>query len=156
MMMAITLLVRRYYARGITSRTNLLRLVGFLLIIIAFSMGTSAYWGLRPGGWVGYTITLPLWFFGTLGIAVMLPQERTPKVWGVPLVPWLPSLSIAINLFLMGSLGAETFIRFAVCTVIMLVYYVFFGLHATYDMAQKMKTTGSSKIPIEDDEKPSP
>ncbi|GFQ00842.1 cationic amino acid transporter 5 [Phtheirospermum japonicum] len=156
MMMAVALLVRRYYAREITTRTNLLRLVGFLLIIIASSMGTSAYWGLRPGGWVGYTITLPLWFLGTLGIAVMLPQERTPKVWGVPLVPWLPSLSIAINLFLMGSLGAETFIRFAVCTVIMLVYYVFFGLHATYDMAQQMKTTGSSKIPIQDDEKPSP
>ncbi|KAL3654540.1 Catabolite repression protein cat5 [Castilleja foliolosa] len=155
MMMAVALLVRRYYARGITTRMNLLRLVGFLLIIIASSMGTSAYWGLRPGGWIGYTITLPLWFLGTLGIAVMLQQERAPKVWGVPLVPWLPSLSIAINLFLMGSLGAETFIRFAVCTVIMLVYYVFFGLHATYDMAQHIKTMGSSKIPI-DDEEPSP
>ncbi|KAK6150244.1 hypothetical protein DH2020_017769 [Rehmannia glutinosa] len=157
MMMAVALLVRRYYARGITSRTNLLKLNIFLLIIIASSMGTSAYWGLKPGGWIGYTITVPLWFLGTLGIAVLLPQERTPKVWGVPFVPWFPSLSIAINLFLMGSLGAQTFIRFAICTVIMLVYYVFFGLHATYDMAQQMIKSESSKISTDDKEdKPSP
>ena len=30
---------------------------------------------------------------------------QAPKLWGVPCVPWLPSLSIATNLFLMGSLG---------------------------------------------------
>ncbi|KAK4440382.1 Cationic amino acid transporter 5 [Sesamum alatum] len=151
MMMAVALLVRRYYVRGTTPRTNLLKLAIFLLVIIASSMGTSAYWGLNPGGWVGYTITIPLWFLGTLGIVVFLPQQRTPAVWGVPLVPWFPSLSIAINLFLMGSLGAQTFVRFAVCTVIMLVYYVFFGLHATYDMAQQIKTE-SSKIPDNEDE----
>lgn len=150
MMMAVALLVRRYYVRGVTPRTNLLKFVIFLLLIIASSMGTSAYWGLNPRGWIGYTITIPLWFFGTMGIAVLLPQERTPKVWGVPLVPWFPSLSIALNLFLMGSLGARTFIRFGICTVIMLVYYIFFGLHATYDMAHQQIKTESSKSPEED------
>ncbi|KAK3013797.1 hypothetical protein RJ639_009011, partial [Escallonia herrerae] len=126
MMMAVALLVRRYYVRGNTPRTNLWKLVIFLQIIIVSSMGTSAYWGLNPNGWVGYTVTLPLWFLATLGISVFLPKQRTPKVWGVPLVPWLPSLSIATNLFLMGSLGYEAFIRFGICTIIMLVYYVFF------------------------------
>ncbi|KAK4488018.1 hypothetical protein RD792_003757 [Penstemon davidsonii] len=155
MMMAVALLVRRYYARGITTRTNLLKLVIFLLIIIASSIGTSICWGLNPRGWVGYTITIPFWFLGTLGIAVLLPQERTPRVWGVPLVPWFPSLSIAMNLFLMGSLGAQTFIRFAICTVVMLVYYVLFGLHATYDMAKQMKTE-STKNQQDEEEKPSP
>lgn len=145
MMMAVALLVRRYYMRGVTPKANLMKLVSFLLLIIASSMGTSAYWGLKPGGWIGYAVTIPVWFLATLGIAVKLPQERTPKVWGVPLVPWLPSLSIAINLFLMGSLGGKTFIRFGVCTVIMLLYYVFLGVHATYDMAQQMKME-SAKI----------
>lgn len=150
MMMAIALLVRRYYMRGVTPKTNLIKLVSFLLLIIASSMGTSAYWGLKPGGWIGYAITVPIWFLATLGIAVKLPQERTPKVWGVPMVPWLPSLSIAINLFLMGSLSGKTFVRFVVCTVIMLLYYVFLGVHATYDLAQEMKTE-SPKV-VEDDE----
>ncbi|XP_010260734.1 PREDICTED: cationic amino acid transporter 5-like [Nelumbo nucifera] len=146
MMMAVALLVRRYNVRGITPRTNLLKLVIFLLIIIASSMGTSAYWGLRPNGWLGYTITVPLWILGTLGISVFLPQQRTPKVWGVPLVPWLPSLSIAINLFLMGSLGPQAFERFGICTFVMLVYYFFFGVHATYDMAQKNAEMGSPSM----------
>lgn len=139
MMMAVALLVRRYYVREMTPRVHLVKLVIFLLIIIASSMGTSAYWGLRPGGWVGYVITIPLWFLATLAIQLFLPQQRTPKVWGVPLVPWLPSLSIATNIFLMGSLGQDAFIRFAICTLVMLVYYFLFGLHATYDMAQQQK-----------------
>ncbi|OAY74510.1 Cationic amino acid transporter 5 [Ananas comosus] len=71
----------------------------------------------------------------TLGIQLFVPQCQKPKVWGVPLVPWLPSLSIATNLFLMGSLGSQAFIRFGLCTGIMMIYYVFFGVHATYDMA---------------------
>ncbi|KAE9452367.1 hypothetical protein C3L33_15730, partial [Rhododendron williamsianum] len=101
---------------------------------------------MSANGWIGYTVTVPLWFLGTLGISVALPQHRTPKVWGVPLVPWLPSLSIATNLFLMGSLGADAFIRFGVCTVVMLVYYFFFGLHATYDMAHEPKMPESMKV----------
>ncbi|KAH7840332.1 hypothetical protein Vadar_015652 [Vaccinium darrowii] len=146
MMMAVALLVRRYYVRGITPRVTLLKLVVLLLLIIVSSMATSAYWGLNPNGWIGYAATVPLWFLGTLGISVFLPQQMTPKVWGVPLVPWLPSLSIATNLFLMGSLGADAFIRFGVCTIVMLVYYFFFGLHATYDMAHEPKKPESMKI----------
>ncbi|PWA63046.1 Amino acid/polyamine transporter I [Artemisia annua] len=136
MMMAVALIVRRYYAQGVTPQRNLLKLICFLAIIIASSIGISACWGLKSG-WVGYAVTVPLWFFGTLGISVVLPQQRTPKVWGVPLVPWLPSLSIATNLFLMGSLEYTAFIRFGICTAIMLIYYVLFGLHATYDMAHQ-------------------
>ncbi|KAI9197792.1 hypothetical protein LWI28_004613 [Acer negundo] len=140
MMMAVALLVRRYYVRETTPQKDLLKLIILLLIIIASSMGTSAYWGLKSSGWVGYVITVPIWFLGTLGISVLLPQQRKPKVWGVPLVPWLPSLSIAINIFLMGSLGDQAFIRFGVCTIVMLVYYFFFGLHATYDMAHQTES----------------
>ncbi|KAM7263545.1 hypothetical protein ACFE04_001228 [Oxalis oulophora] len=150
MMMAIALLVRRYYVREITEKHNLLKLIFFLLIIVASSMGTSAYWGLSPGNWVGYTITVPLWFMGTLGISLFVPQQRAPKFWGVPLVPWLPSLSIAINIFLMGSLRVDAFIRFGVCTVVMLIYYVFFGLHATYDMAHQQTKTQTLKAANED------
>ncbi|KAJ4702713.1 Cationic amino acid transporter like [Melia azedarach] len=141
---------RRYYVREMTPRKNLLMLVSFLLIIIASSMGTSAYWGLNPNGWVGYVITVPLWFLGTLGISVLLPQQRTPKTWGVPLVPWFPSLSIATNIFLMGSLGYKAFVRFGICTIAMLVYYFFFGLHATYDMAHQQHKPEPMKVKNED------
>ena len=84
---------------------------------------------------MGYTISVPLWFLATLGLSLFLTQQSTPKAWGVPIVPWLPSLSIPTNIFLMGSLGVDAFIRFGICTAFMLIYYVFFGLHATYDLA---------------------
>ena len=135
MMISAALLVRRYYVRGVTPRENLIKLVIFLVLIIASSIGISAYWGLRPNGWIGYTVTVPIWFLATLGMQLFLTQQRVPRVWGVPLVPWVPSLSIATNVFLMGSLEYDAFIRFGVCTVVMLIYYFFFGLHATYDMA---------------------
>ncbi|GMI65735.1 cationic amino acid transporter 5 [Hibiscus trionum] len=151
MMMAVALLVRRYYVREVTPRTNLLKLVIFILIIVASSMGTSAYWGLRPNGWVGYVVTIPLWLLATIGLSVFLPQQRTPKVWGVPLVPWLPSLSIAINIFLMGSLAPQAFIRFGICTLVMLVYYILVGLHATYDMAHRQQKLGDLKVKNEDE-----
>jgi APA family basic amino acid/polyamine antiporter len=70
-------------------------------------------------------------------MSIFLTQQRKPRFWGVPLVPWLPSMSIATTIFLMGSLEAEAFIRFGICTLVMLIYYVFFGLHATYDVAYK-------------------
>ncbi|KAL6198677.1 hypothetical protein ACLB2K_028466 [Fragaria x ananassa] len=137
MMMAVALLVRRYYVTDVTPKPHLLKLVVYLVIIISSSIGTSACWRLNPNGWIGYVVTVPIWFFTTLAMSVFLPQQRSPKVWGVPLVPWLPSLSIATNIFLMGSLSSSAFIRFGICTAVMLIYYAFFGLHATYDMARK-------------------
>ncbi|CAN6446308.1 unnamed protein product [Victoria cruziana] len=146
MMMAVALLVRRYYLRGVTPRANIGRLVFFLILITGSSIGASACWSLSPRAWIGYVITVPLWFSGTLGIAVFLGQQKFPKVWGVPLVPWLPSVSIAANIFLMGSLDYHSFIRFGVCTVVMLVYYILFGLHATYDAAHTSKEMNGNFI----------
>lgn len=74
------------------------------------------------------TLTVPCWCLATMVISIFLPQQHSPKVWGVPLVPWLPSLSIATNVFLMGSLKPEAFLRFGICTVVMLIYYLIFGL----------------------------
>ncbi|EEF34235.1 cationic amino acid transporter, putative [Ricinus communis] len=78
------------------------------------------------------------------------PQQRTPKVWGFPLVPLLPSWSIATNIFLMGSLSKQAFIRFGICTAIMLLYYVFFGLHATYDMAHQQQKPEPGEVTDDD------
>ncbi|XP_050368350.1 cationic amino acid transporter 1 [Argentina anserina] len=134
-LVAIALLVRRYYVTGVTTDTDRNKLILCIVLILAASIGTSAYWG-TSDGWLGYCVTAPIWFLGTSGIWFLVPQARSPKLWGVPLVPWLPSLSIGINIFLLGSIDGPSFIRFAVWTVIILVYYIFFGLHASYDTAK--------------------
>jgi APA family basic amino acid/polyamine antiporter len=142
MLVAAALLVRRYYVSGVTTLANRVKLIVCLWLIIGSSIGTAAYWGLSDG-WIGYTITAPIWLIGTVGLWVLVPHARNPKLWGVPLVPWLPSTSIAVNIFLLGSIDKASFIRLGMWTGIMLVYYLFFGLHLSYD---KAKASGEKRM----------
>lgn len=139
MLMAVALLVRRYYVRDVTGKADQFKLIGFLIAIVGSSIGVSVCWNSSMTGWIGYAVTVPLWFLSTLGLAVFVRKQKEPKVWGVPMVPWIPSLSIATNLFLMGSLGYQAFVRFGICTLVMLLYYFFVGVHATYDMVQQQE-----------------
>ncbi|XP_043699640.1 cationic amino acid transporter 1-like isoform X2 [Telopea speciosissima] len=138
MTVAVALLVRRYYASGVTKPVHRNILILCLILIIASSIATAAYWGLSSTGWIGYAITVPIWFLATLTLCVFVPKAREPKLWGVPLVPWLPSISISMNIFLLGSIDRDSFTRFGVWTGLLLVYYFFFGLHATYDTAKEL------------------
>ncbi|KAI3466864.1 hypothetical protein Pfo_023527 [Paulownia fortunei] len=136
MLVALALIVRRYYVSGETSIENRNKLVVFISLILLSSAATSGYWALATNSWIGYCITVPIWLFSTAGLAFLVPQARKPELWGVPLVPWLPSASIAINIFLLGSIDKASFIRFAIWTGLLLAYYFIFGLHASYDTAK--------------------
>lgn len=149
MLVALALLVRRYYARGITTPSDRNKFLTFVLLILGSSIATSAYWGVTQTGWITYTITAPLWFLSTLGLQLFVPQARDPKVWGVPLVPWLPSASIAVNIFLLGSIDKDSYIRFAIWTCFLMVYYLLFGLHASYDTAMEMGKLGAPENAME-------
>jgi APA family basic amino acid/polyamine antiporter len=138
-LVAVGILVRRYYIPGVTTRKHGGLFFFFLFIIIASSVGVAMYWGLSPNGTILYAVFSPIWFLGTLGLAVFVPQVRTPKIWHVPLVPWLPSLSIALNIFLLGTLDKFAYERFGIWTAAILVYYFLFGLHASYDTAINQK-----------------
>lgn len=152
MLVALALLVRRYYVSGVTTAADRNKLVVFLLLILGSSIATAAYWGLSTKGWVGYCVTVPIWLLATIGLWATVPHAREAKLWGVPLVPWLPSASIAINIFLLGSIDKDSFIRFGVWTGLLLLYYVFFGLHASYDTAKEYEG-GISKVEEGDDVK---
>jgi len=136
MLVAVALLVRRYYVREVTTIPYRNRFLVFLLLIIASSIATAVYWAISENGWIGYLVTAPIWLLSTLGMAVFVPKAREPKMWGVPMVPWLPSASIAINIFLLGSIDSKSFMRFGIWTGLILIYYCFFGLHASYDTAK--------------------
>ncbi|XVF00527.1 hypothetical protein REPUB_Repub04eG0008700 [Reevesia pubescens] len=122
---ALALIIRRYYVRNETTSSDRNKLAGFLVLIIGSSIATAVYWAVGGNGWIGYAVTVPIWFLATLGINLMLKQARKPKLWGVPFVPWIPSASIAINAFIMGSIDGESFIRLGIWTLILLAYYFF-------------------------------
>lgn len=136
MLIAVALLVRRYYVRDMTAKNDFVKFLVCLFVIIGSSIGGTTIWNLNRGGWIGYVVVVVVWVSGTVAMA-MLPRHRVPKVWGVPLIPWLPSLSIGMNIFLIGSLGSVAFLRFFICSAVMLVYYLLVGLHATYDVAHQ-------------------
>ncbi|KAM1244412.1 hypothetical protein ACFX1X_036202 [Malus domestica] len=149
MFVAIALLVRRYYVKDVTPTIDLVQFLVCLFLIIGGSTGITAVWDKGMRGWVWYVVFSVIWLSGTLWMA-LLPKHRVPKVWGVPLVPWLPALSIGINVFLIGSLGYVAFWRFFICTAVMVLYYLFVGVHATYDVAhpieQEPKTEEGNEI----------
>ncbi|KAJ8477138.1 hypothetical protein OPV22_020865 [Ensete ventricosum] len=143
MLVAVALLVRRYYVSGETTDTNRNKLLGSIVLILASSIATAAYWAAGGKGWVGYVVTAVVWFGATGFLWWAVPQARAPQTWGVPLVPWLPSASIGINIFLLGSIDVPSFVRFGVWTVLLLIYYFLFGLHASYDTAKASAADGA-------------
>lgn len=147
MLVALALLVRRYYAAGVTSEADRIKLIVCLALILGSSAACAIYWGASgEDDWVGYAVALPFWGVGTAGLWLFVPQARSPKTWGVPLVPLLPSISIGMNIFLLGSIDRGSFIRFAGWTGIILLYYFFFGLHASYDTAKESAGNKSEQL----------
>ncbi|KAL8507842.1 hypothetical protein ACS0TY_018398 [Phlomoides rotata] len=134
MLMAVALLMRRYYVKNVTPKRDAIQFMVSLIVVIGSSIVITVLWSTNERGWVGNGVSVLFWALGTLGMA-LTSKHRVPKVWGVPLVPWLPSISIAMNVFLIGSLGKVAVLRFLICSAVMLIYYVLAGVHATYDAA---------------------
>lgn len=63
----------------------------------------------------------------------VVPQARKPEFWGVPLMPWIPSISIFLNLFLLGSLDGPSYARFGFFSVLIVLVYVLYSVHASFD-----------------------
>nr|XP_016504438.1 PREDICTED: cationic amino acid transporter 1-like [Nicotiana tabacum] len=144
----LALLVRRYYVSGETSDADRKKLILFLVVITLSSIGSGVCWAISENAWLGCIITVGVWFFATLGLNLML-KARKPKVWGLPLMPWIPSASVAINVFIMSSIDGASFVRFSVWTAILLVYYLLVGLHATYDAAKEIGSNASHITDVE-------
>ncbi|KAM0863163.1 hypothetical protein ACQ4PT_044782 [Festuca glaucescens] len=145
MLVAVSLLVRRYYVTGETTDANRNKLVACIVAILLSSVATATYWGLDRKSWVPYAVAVPAWLVATACLWGFVPQARTPKLWGTPLVPWLPSASIAINIFLLGSIDAKSFERFGIWSAGLLVYYIFIGLHASYDESKALAAEAAAR-----------
>ncbi|XP_074335763.1 cationic amino acid transporter 1-like [Apium graveolens] len=137
-LVSFALIVRRYYVSGETTNSDRNKLIGFLTLIVMSSLGLALIWVFSKNI-VGYIVFGTLWFIATLGLKLSVKEAKKPKLWGVPFMPWLPSASVAINVFIMGSIDGPSFIRFSIWTVVLLVYYLFVGLHASYDAANGTK-----------------
>lgn len=64
MLVAVGILVRRYYSSGVTTKGNRVRLIVCLVVVIGSSCGMSAAYRGNSGGWIGWAITVPFWVLG--------------------------------------------------------------------------------------------
>ncbi|KAL0401423.1 UNVERIFIED_CONTAM: Cationic amino acid transporter 7, chloroplastic [Sesamum latifolium] len=86
----------------------------------------------------------------------MVPQARKPEFWGVPLMPWIPSISIFLNIFLLGALDRPSYVRFGFFSALVVLVYVLYSVHSSFDAEEdgtlSQKTGESMKESIESED----
>jgi hypothetical protein len=48
-------------------------------------------------------------------------------------MPWIAAASISLNVFLLGSVDRDSYVRFAIWTSLAIAFYFFYGVHSTHD-----------------------
>lgn len=61
------------------------------------------------------------------------PVARRFNTFSVPFIPWLPGISIFINLYLIVLLDYMTWVRFAIWILIGLIIYFTYGIKNSYE-----------------------
>ncbi|KAJ0235188.1 Cationic amino acid transporter 6 [Hirschfeldia incana] len=132
-MVANALIFRRYVPVGPTKPWPTLT---FLTLFSIFSLVFTLVWKLAPQGKVK---AFMLGASAVVAIATVLifqhvvPQANKPELWGVPFMPWTPCVSIFLNIFLLGSLDAPSYVRFGYFSGLIVIVYLFYGVHASSD-----------------------
>lgn len=132
-MVANAVIYRRYVAIG---TTNPWPTISFLFSFSLTSLMFTLLWQFAPSG-----KPKALMLGACLAIAIalvqlfhfMVPQARKPEFWGVPLMPWIPSISIFLNIFLLGSLDKPSYVRFGFFSGLTVLVYVFYSVHSSFD-----------------------
>lgn len=139
-MVANACIYRRYVSVGSTDRAPT---VAFLLCFSLVSVTFTLIWHFLALGKAKAALLTASALTAVIVIYCyqrLVPQARKPEFWGVPLMPWIPAVSIFLNVFLLGSMDAASYIRFVIFTVLAVLVYALYSVHATYDAERKEAT----------------
>ncbi|XP_030477338.2 cationic amino acid transporter 7, chloroplastic [Syzygium oleosum] len=151
-MVANAVIYRRYVVVGTTDpRPTLSFLSAFSLTSLLFAL----IWHLAPPGKPKYFM-LASCALVALVVAQLfhftVPQARRPEFWGLPLMPWIPCVSIFLNIFLLGSLDGPSYMRFGVFSAAVGLIYVFYGVHASFDAEGDLSVGPKCVEPVKEPE----
>ncbi|KAL1542279.1 Cationic amino acid transporter 7, chloroplastic [Salvia divinorum] len=132
-MVANAVIYRRYAPHG---TSNPWPTLSFLFCFSLTSLIFTLLWQFAPPGkpkacMLGSCIALA--FGVVLLFHLMVPQARKPEFWGVPFMPWIPSISIFLNIFLLGSLDKPSYVRFGFFSGLVVLVYVLYSVHSSFD-----------------------
>ncbi|CAA0814386.1 Cationic amino acid transporter 7- chloroplastic [Striga hermonthica] len=132
-MVANAVIFRRYVARG---TTNPLPTLSFMLCFTLTSIAFTLLWKFGPPGkpkavMLGSTVAFAIAVVQLFHFTAR--QARKPESWGVPLMPWIPCVSIFLNIFLLGSLDGRSYVRFGIFSALTVLLYVLYSVHSSFD-----------------------
>ncbi|CAL8471821.1 g11363 [Coccomyxa elongata] len=128
-MVAASLFFYRLYDQNTsTKREGIIALV-HLLLIVAASLGLAVNYALTDS-WYGIVAFIGMWIIVTASAHIFCKHARHPRVFGVPLFPWVPSGSMILNAFLLCTLDRDSYIRFGIWSAICLIVYLLYSLHS--------------------------
>ncbi|KAL8538927.1 hypothetical protein ACS0TY_000791 [Phlomoides rotata] len=132
-MVANAVIYRRYVTIG---TTNPWPTLSFLFCFSLSALMFTLLWHFAPAGkprvfMLGACISASIILLHLFHFLV--PQARKPEVWGVPLMPWIPCISIFLNIFLLGALQKQCYLRFGFFSVLTVLVYVLYSVHSSYD-----------------------
>ncbi|KAK9061362.1 hypothetical protein SSX86_018543 [Deinandra increscens subsp. villosa] len=132
-MVANAVIYRRYVS---AETTNPWPTLSFLVCFSCTSVIFTLLWWLVPPGKPKFVV-LGACLMAVIGLVVVfnyaVPQARKPEFWGVPLMPWIPSVSIFLNIFLLGNLDGPSYARFGFFSAVAVVVYLVYSVHASFD-----------------------
>ncbi|XP_054238827.1 cationic amino acid transporter 2 isoform X2 [Indicator indicator] len=107
-------------------------LVGLLAFLVCGLSVLTTYWihfiaNLEPWS-IGLLAVLVVSFFATILLIQRQPQNQQKVAFMVPLLPFLPSFSILVNIYLMVQLSGDTWIRFSFWMALGFLIYFAYGI----------------------------
>ncbi|GBF96644.1 cationic amino acid transporter [Raphidocelis subcapitata] len=78
-----------------------------------------------------------VFLLSTLALHILVKPTYTPPRYTAPLYPWLPALSMAFNIFLLGQLSDKAYERFGIWTAVCIAGYFLYSGAASYNKAQR-------------------
>ncbi|XP_047152851.1 cationic amino acid transporter 6, chloroplastic-like [Vigna umbellata] len=138
-MVANALIYRRYVITGHAPPSHTLFFLFLLsLSAICFSIAwkfKQQWWGLVLFG--GFMIAITAFYqhvmLNTTIAQHPQQQQQQQQHWSVPFMPWPPSISIFLNVFLITTLKTLSFQRFGIWACFITIFYVLYGVHNTYE-----------------------
>ncbi|XP_046772179.1 cationic amino acid transporter 2 isoform X5 [Gallus gallus] len=141
-------------------------LVGLLAFLVCglsalTTYGTHFIANLEPWS-ICLLATLVVSFIVTILLIQRQPQNQQKVAFMVPLLPFLPSLSILVNIYLMVQLSADTWIRFSIWMALGFIIYFTYGIrhslegrHSDGDGDSCSENSGlQEKNPVEEVDEP--
>ncbi|KAE8670643.1 Cationic amino acid transporter 7 [Hibiscus syriacus] len=132
-MVSNAVVYRRYVMIGTTKPWPTL---SFLCLFSLTSIIFTMLWHFAPPGKpkpfvLATCVVIAVWILQVFHCTV--PQARKPSFWGVPFMPWLPAMSIFLNVFLLGSLDGPSYLRFGFFSGLAVLVYILYSVHASFD-----------------------